>query len=643
MYTSTSRICLSRFFGQEQGNVAIAFGLAAIPAFIIIGAAIDFSRAQTIETRLQTVLDAATVAAANTYQAKKTANASSADAATAAQDALASFVDAGLTQAGLTRDTGSASTSSGSGSSNGASNANTNGAGNGNTAQSSTTQVAGGSVGKVTLSGNTFNTTTNSISPTLTTQVGTTILGLAGIKSIASTVSSSVTVGQTAAQAVEVSIMVDLTGSMGATATGDTNTKIANLRLAGQDLINILMPTSGATAKVAIAPFADYVNADTYAAAATGLSATGNYTNSTDLGKTKVGAYYGSYSGYYGTSASSQPAGSGANANSGGTSTVTSNYCTTSDPNYSNYGYATYSYACGTSSYPQTCTVNQGTIAATQNGSTSGSVYGNFYLASATYYGGSYYQPGIWRGYFVPTKSTACSSSAQTSGKLVTCVTERSDSTNYATDAAPTSGNGYAGAYNQGSSGAKSNYSSDGKCWVAGRELPKILPLTSDRTIPYNFFDGLGSSSVGGGTPGHIGTAWAWYMLSPNWNTVFTSNQAAAYGSARKVVVLMTDGEYNEQYTSKASATQAQDLCTKMKAAGVEVYTVGFGFSQNVVANASGTSEQRAADLLTKCSSGSNHYYFPYNGTALRTAFQAIGNAIVAGSGTKSTPNHITQ
>ena len=93
----------------------------------------------------------------------------------------------------------------------------------------------------------------------------------------------------------------------------------------------------------------------------------------------------------------------------------------------------------------------------------------------------------------------------------------------------------------------------------------------------------------GGATAGHLGTAWAWYLLSPNWASLFDKdNQPAAYddlkrtiGKAktpllRKIAVLMTDGEYNTQYSSTDSNTQARAICDEMKKTGIEVFTVGF-------------------------------------------------------------------
>ncbi len=87
----------------------------------------------------------------------------------------------------------------------------------------------------------------------------------------------------------------------------------------------------------------------------------------------------------------------------------------------------------------------------------------------------------------------------------------------------------------------------------------------------------------------------------------------------------MTDGEYNIHYATESAKNQALALCTAMKAKGVKVYTIGFGFSTSSTA-ADNTTEGRAKDLMQQCASPaasgeSNNYYFPYDGTALRSTF----------------------
>ncbi len=139
--------------------------------------------------------------------------------------------------------------------------------------------------------------------------------------------------------------------------------------------------------------------------------------------------------------------------------------------------------------------------------------------------------------------------------------------------------------------------------------------------------------TASGGTAGQIGTAWAWYTLSPNWNSIWSSSSshAAAYGTAnlQKIAILMTDGEYNTEYDANGvstsdsnggsaangtATTQARALCTGMKAKGITVYTVGFDLGGN----------QTAIDTLSQCATDSSKYYNADNGEELKQAFRDI-------------------
>lgn len=205
------------------------------------------------------------------------------------------------------------------------------------------------------------------------------------------------------------------------------------------------------------------------------------------------------------------------------------------------------------------------------------------------------------------------------------CVTERIGSEAY-TDAGPSVS--YVGR----------NYPGSGNPCLSST----IVPLSTNRTTLKNTIDGFVAE---GSTAGHIGLAWAWYMVSPNFGYLWPSeSKPAAYGTRDliKVVVLMTDGAFNTPYckgvvaqdagsgssanserincnaTNGSSFDQAKQLCTSMKAAGVIVYTVGLGVGSDANAN----------DVLTKCATSANHVYFPSNGTSLKDAFRAIAQEI---------------
>lgn len=180
------------------------------------------------------------------------------------------------------------------------------------------------------------------------------------------------------------------------------------------------------------------------------------------------------------------------------------------------------------------------------------------------------------------------------------------------------------------------NYNGDGSCWenAPGNE---IMPLNSDKTALTAKIDGL---QAYGSTSGALGTAFAWYMLSPNWNGIWTGQgrpgnysdltqiQANGRPKLRKVAVLMTDGGYNTWRGWKSQNQQdvsnhAVQLCTNMKAAGVEVYTVGFALNELPAGEAA-----IARATLQACGTDLSHFYETLNVQQLQDAFTEIAMSL---------------
>jgi Flp pilus assembly protein TadG len=222
------------------------------------------------------------------------------------------------------------------------------------------------------------------------------------------------------------------------------------------------------------------------------------------------------------------------------------------------------------------------------------------------------------------------------------CLSERTGA-NAFTDVAPTGANAIPRAYQTGSNTA---------CVPSA----PIVPMTSNKDSLKTVINGF---SANGMTAGHLGTAWAWYLLSPNWATVLPEGskpqpysmlaQVGEKGQPllKKVAVLMTDGEYNQQYCNSTtsstpgatipdydtgnsgancrspngtSTTQARALCTAMKAAGITVYTVGFEIG----------SSGAAFTTLQGCASEPHMFYNTTTGDELRNAFRHIATSIAA-------------
>jgi Flp pilus assembly protein TadG len=698
---------------DERGSVAIIFGAALLPLIFFTGAALDYSRVLHAKTVMQAAADAAVVAAANH------------NGDNASKKALAATVFYSNAQAHSTPSANQAVVTP---------KLDANGQAHASGDVTFTTPTRWGTMTT------TVGITASEITVKPRIDVATTFMKLMSINQVGVT-------GQAVAQGsnkkLEIAMMVDLTGSMSRNDKGSPAApKINGLKAASVDFLNILFPggaTTSTSTRVAIVPFADYVNAGEYADNATGLAQTGganSYSSLTNLASTRQGSFSGTYAGTFAGQSSSWLQASGGQAGATpvvgvpvGATPVAGNTFVSTHTATCNGGIVGHTgtsglkalgpkvpsaSSSGTPPAPATSAsgghykaeyfddvLGSGTQIRWQNMSdqepdhnTSGYYVPmpndisqvTYQMASGVHYGikatvesvqngtasvgfpnqikkigtdgiTSYkkitgYNSSGWitttvttaNETFIPipvalpstTVSSNCTAITNQSAnsQLISCVTERTGGQAY-TDAAPNSGQ-RVGAYNQGSNIAiKQNYSSDGKCWVAGRELPKVIPMTGTKSTLTNFFT---NATVGGATPGHIGTAWAWYMVSPDWNSIFpTASAAVPYTDDQtiKAVVLMTDGEYNVHYATPAAATQALALCTAMKNKGVRVYTIGFGFGATAAADT--TSEANARTMLTSCAGykdatgaivNTNSYFFPYDGTKLREHLVAIGNQL---------------
>jgi Flp pilus assembly protein TadG len=191
---------------------------------------------------------------------------------------------------------------------------------------------------------------------------------------------------------------------------------------------------------------------------------------------------------------------------------------------------------------------------------------------------------------------------AAPSGSASTCVTERTGADKY-NDDAPGAGS-WIGKYTVNSN----------KGTLSCAPTAKLMPLTTNKTGLKSAIDGLNAS---GWTAGHLGTAWAWYVLSDKWASVWPAGSKPGTPSEhlKKVAVLMTDGDYNTYFRNKTeSRVQAQALCEGMKSAGITVYTVAFGTDISPASKGD----------LEACASSQEHFHDAQDGDALRAAFQTI-------------------
>ena len=120
------------------------------------------------------------------------------------------------------------------------------------------------------------------------------------------------------------------------------------------------------------------------------------------------------------------------------------------------------------------------------------------------------------------------------------------------------------------------------------------------------------------------GLVWGWRTLSPN--SPFADG--AAYGSAKKVLILMTDGyntnepdinnlPNNDWANDGAADTNLQSVCAAIQTAGITVYTIAFQVT-----------DVNIKTILQGCSTTPANYFDAGNIASLSSAFGTIGSQI---------------
>ncbi len=189
------------FAGDRKGTVAMMFAGAFIPVIAVVGIAVDYSRASNVRVQLQAATDAAAMAGA---VSKSETTAARTAAAEYSFDANTTNIKHGAT----------------------------------------VTRTATPGSGEVTV--------------TSTATVPTVFMKLVGTSEMTMTTESTVHyAGGT--KKLEIALVLDTTGSMNGTTSGST-TKLDELKAAVPMILDVVMPAGSSTTKVAMVPFATYVN-----------------------------------------------------------------------------------------------------------------------------------------------------------------------------------------------------------------------------------------------------------------------------------------------------------------------------------------------------------------------------------------------
>ncbi|MEO0607924.1 MAG: pilus assembly protein TadG-related protein [Pseudomonadota bacterium] len=147
-----------------------------------------------------------------------------------------------------------------------------------------------------------------------------------------------------------------------------------------------------------------------------------------------------------------------------------------------------------------------------------------------------------------------------------------------------------------------------------------LLPLTDNLT---KFNQEIDDLTADGLTAGHLGVAWSWYLIAPDWDNIWpTASKPLSYTEPDtiKAVILMTDGQFNTVYESAMgdSNDQAKKMCEEMRDEGVIVYAVAFQAPTN------------AKNTLKNCTNDELRFFDAANGSELQAAYAAIASQLSA-------------
>jgi Flp pilus assembly protein TadG len=165
----------------------------------------------------------------------------------------------------------------------------------------------------------------------------------------------------------------------------------------------------------------------------------------------------------------------------------------------------------------------------------------------------------------------------------------------------------------------------------------------------------INAMSAGNNTVGQVGIAWGWYTLSPNFGMFAGESVPTSYANlasaippptnpkkTKKVMILMTDGEYNSAYADGVMSgnltyvsytktkvinkdpdngdpfVQSKAMCSAIKASGVELYVITFQLDKT---------QAKRVDLVNSCATDAKHILDADN-TSLDIAFNTIANQL---------------
>ena len=154
----------------------------------------------------------------------------------------------------------------------------------------------------------------------------------------------------------------------------------------------------------------------------------------------------------------------------------------------------------------------------------------------------------------------------------------------------------------------------------------EITPLTNQKSTLLSQIDNFVAT---GETFIPSGLIWGWRLLSKDepFNQARDYNEVVNGNSVRKLMVLMTDGANTLSATPPTvggndvaeSNARTLELCTNVKAKGIELYTITFDIADMAI-----------KDLMRDCASDTSKFFDAADGGQLQIAFKEIARDMLA-------------
>jgi len=125
--------------------------------------------------------------------------------------------------------------------------------------------------------------------------------------------------------------------------------------------------------------------------------------------------------------------------------------------------------------------------------------------------------------------------------------------------------------------------------FVTGAEIVESTPavrMQGPTDNPASYRAAVQGLVAEGGTAGHLGMIWGVYALSPAWSSVWAKDPKP-YGQAQKIIVMLTDGEFNTTQDIGTRSTDDpeesnryfQSACALAKQKGIAIYAVALSLN----------------------------------------------------------------